>query len=535
MIVEVEAYGGPPDGPWPDAASHSFRGRRGRNTVMFGPAGRLYTYRSHGIHVCANVVCGYDGVAGAVLLRAAAVESGTRRRRARRGDSVRPAALARGPGNLCSALGITMDDNGIDLFDARQSGPAHAGGGAPRMPTGPRVGVSQAADRPWRFWLAGRPEVSLYRRSPRAPAPGQSDWYGKIEVMGTSNILDELEWRGLIAQSTDRDALGEQLAAGPVTVYSGFDPTAPSLHAGHLIPLLTLRRFQQAGHRPIVLAGGATGMIGDPRDTGERTLNTAATVADWTDRIRGQLERFVDFDDSPSGAVVENNLSWTGDMWAIEFLRDIGKHFSVNVMLDRDTVRRRLEGEGISYTEFSYMLLQANDYVELHRRYGCTLQIGGSDQWGNIIAGVRLGAPEVRRDGPCVDHAVGHRLRRQQVRKVDRRRQSLARPGDDQPVRLVPVLHQYRRCGRDPLSKWFTFLSADEVADLEQATADGPTSGRPSAGWRRSSPPWCMGRRSVRRSNTPARRCSGEVSWRNWMSRRWRRRCGRPATTRSPS
>ncbi len=208
--------------------------------------------------------------------------------------------------------------------------------------------------------------------------------------MGTPKILDELEWRGLVAQSTDRDALAAELDSGPITVYSGFDPTAPSLHAGHLIPLLTLRRFQQAGHRPIVLAGGATGMIGDPRDTGERTLNTADTVAEWADRIRGQLERFVDFDDSPTGAVVENNLSWTSELSAIEFLRDIGKHFSVNVMLDRDTVRRRLEGDGISYTEFSYMLLQANDYVELHRRYGCALQVGGSDQWGNIIAGVRL-------------------------------------------------------------------------------------------------------------------------------------------------
>jgi DNA-3-methyladenine glycosylase len=174
MIVEVEAYGGPPDGPWPDAASHSFRGRSGRNTVMFGPAGRLYTYRSHGIHVCANVVCATDGVAGAVLLRAAAVEAGHEVAQMRRGDSVRPAALARGPGNLCSALGITMEDNGIDLFDARSPvqlmlAEEHSAA------EGARVGVSQAADRPWRFWLAGRPEVSLYRRSPRAPAPGDSD------------------------------------------------------------------------------------------------------------------------------------------------------------------------------------------------------------------------------------------------------------------------------------------------------------------------------------------------------------------------
>ena len=174
MIVEVEAYGGPLDGPWPDAASHSFRGLGGRNWVMFGPAGRLYTYRSHGIHVCANVVCATDGVAGAVLLRAAAVEAGIDVAQTRRGDSTRPAALARGPGNLCSALGITMDDNGIDLFDAM--GPVRLTLSEEHVGVdGPRVGVSKAADRPWRFWLADRPEVSLYRRSPRAPALGESD------------------------------------------------------------------------------------------------------------------------------------------------------------------------------------------------------------------------------------------------------------------------------------------------------------------------------------------------------------------------
>lgn len=174
MIVEVEAYGGPPDGPWPDAASHSYRGPGPRNKVMFGPAGHLYTYRSHGIHVCANVVCAYDGVAGAVLLRAAAVEAGIETARRRRGETARPAAYARGPGNLCSALGITMDDNGIDLFDP--DGPIQLTLGEEHVAmAGPRVGVSKAADRPWRFWLAGRPEVSSYRRSPRAPAPGSSD------------------------------------------------------------------------------------------------------------------------------------------------------------------------------------------------------------------------------------------------------------------------------------------------------------------------------------------------------------------------
>lgn len=178
-----------------------------------------------------------------------------------------------------------------------------------------------------------------------------------------AGILDELNWRGLIAQSTDLDALTAAVTGGPITVYAGFDPTAPSLHAGNLVPLLALRRFQRAGHRPIVLAGGATGLIGDPRETGERSLSSADTVAEWSERIRGQLERFVDFDDSATGALVVNNLEWTASLSALEFLRDVGKHFSVNVMLDRDTIRRRLDSEGISYTEFSYMLLQANDYV----------------------------------------------------------------------------------------------------------------------------------------------------------------------------
>ncbi len=174
IVVEVEAYGGVPDGPWPDAAAHSYRGLNGRNAVMFGPPGRLYTYRSHGIHVCANVSCAPDGTAAAVLLRAAALEDGADVALARRGASIRSVALARGPGNLCSALGITMADNGIDLFDpdspvTLRLNEAHG------AVSGPRVGVSQAADRPWRLWLAGRPEVSAYRRSPRAPAPGASD------------------------------------------------------------------------------------------------------------------------------------------------------------------------------------------------------------------------------------------------------------------------------------------------------------------------------------------------------------------------
>jgi DNA-3-methyladenine glycosylase len=173
-VVEVEAYGGVPDGPWPDASAHSYRGRNGRNAVMFGAPGHLYTYRSHGIHVCANVSCGPDGVAAAVLLRAAAIDVGLGAAQDRRGAAVRSVALARGPGNLCSALGITMADNGIDLFDPKSPVrlTLNAAQGAV---SGPRVGISQAADRPWRLWLAGRPEVSAYRRSPRAPAPGASD------------------------------------------------------------------------------------------------------------------------------------------------------------------------------------------------------------------------------------------------------------------------------------------------------------------------------------------------------------------------
>ncbi|CAJ1497625.1 DNA-3-methyladenine glycosylase [[Mycobacterium] kokjensenii] len=173
-IAEVEAYGGVPDGPWPDPAAHSYRGPTGRNTVMFGPPGRMYTYRSYGMHVCANVVCGPDGTAAAVLLRAAVIDAGQPLARGRRGESVADAALARGPGNLCSALGITMADNGIDLFDPRS--PVQLRLGEPvEAQCGPRVGISQAADRPWRFWRPATPEVSAYRRSPRAPAPGASD------------------------------------------------------------------------------------------------------------------------------------------------------------------------------------------------------------------------------------------------------------------------------------------------------------------------------------------------------------------------
>ena len=202
------------------------------------------------------------------------------------------------------------------------------------------------------------------------------------------DIIDELSWRGLIAVSTDLGELRAALNSGRVTVYCGFDPTAPGLHIGNLVQLLTLRRLQLAGHRPIGLVGGATGLIGDPSGkSAERILNPAEVVAGWVERIRGEVSRFLDFD---AGALVVSNLDWTEPMHVLDFLRDIGKHFSVNRMLDRESVKARLDAGGISYTEFSYQLLQAMDFLELYRRYDCMAQLGGSDQWGNLVAGVGL-------------------------------------------------------------------------------------------------------------------------------------------------
>jgi len=205
------------------------------------------------------------------------------------------------------------------------------------------------------------------------------------------DIIDELSWRGLLAITTDIDELRRALNSGQVTIYCGFDPTAPGLHIGHLLQLLTLRRLQLAGHRPIGVVGGATGLIGDPSGkSAERVLNPREVVAQWVERIRGEVSRFLDFDAGPASALIVSNLDWTGPMPVLEFLRDIGKHFSVNRMLDRESVKARLEGGGISYTEFSYQILQSLDFLELYRRYGCVLQIGGSDQWGNLVSGVDL-------------------------------------------------------------------------------------------------------------------------------------------------
>ncbi|WP_054683821.1 tyrosine--tRNA ligase [Microbacterium sp. No. 7] len=217
------------------------------------------------------------------------------------------------------------------------------------------------------------------------------------------NVWDEIVWRGLVHVSTDQDALRALLAGEPITYYCGFDPTAPSLHLGNLVQLLTMRRLQLAGHRPLGLVGGSTGLIGDPRPTAERTLNTPETVAEWVGRLRTQVERFLGFE-GDSAARIVNNLDWTAPLSAIDFLRDIGKHYRVGTMLKKDAVAARLNSDaGISYTEFSYQILQGMDYLELYRQYGCVLQTGGSDQWGNLTSGTDL----IHRVEGVSVHAIG--------------------------------------------------------------------------------------------------------------------------------
>jgi len=289
-----------------------------------------------------------------------------------------------------------------------------------------------------------------------------------------SDIIDDLSWRGLIAVSTDLDDLRKALDTGQVTVYVGFDPTAPSLHIGNLVQLLTLRRLQLAGHRPIGLVGGATGLIGDPSGkSAERALNSPEVVAGWVERIRGEVSHFLDFSPGPASALLVSNLDWTGNLSAIGFLRDIGKHFSVNQMLSREVVRARLESGGITYTEFSYQVLQANDYLELHRRHGCSLQIGGSDQWGNLVAGIDL----IRRVTGDVVHALATPL----ITKPDGTKYGKT---EGEAVWLSPELmspyafYQFwinRSDAEVPgLLRVFTFRSREEIEELERETADSP-------------------------------------------------------------
>ncbi len=217
------------------------------------------------------------------------------------------------------------------------------------------------------------------------------------------NVWDEIIWRGLVHVSTDQEALRELLSGDPITYYCGFDPTAPSLHLGNLVQLLTMRRLQLAGHRPLGLVGGSTGLIGDPRPTAERTLNTKDTVAEWVGYLRSQVERFLSFEGENAARMV-NNLDWTAPLSAIDFLRDIGKYYRVGTMLKKDAVSARLNSEaGISYTEFSYQILQGMDFLELHRKYACVLQTGGSDQWGNLTSGVDL----IHRVEGVGVHAIG--------------------------------------------------------------------------------------------------------------------------------
>ena len=287
-----------------------------------------------------------------------------------------------------------------------------------------------------------------------------------------ASVLDDLAWRGLIAHSTDLDALRAELAEGPITLYCGFDPTAASLHVGHLAQTLTARRFQLAGHLPLALVGGATGMIGDPKPTSERTLNEADVVAAWSDGIRHQLERFFDFE-GPAAARIVNNHDWTAPMSVIEFLRDIGKHFSVNRMLDREAVARRLADQGISYTEFSYVLLQSMDYLELFRRYGCRLQTGGSDQFGNIVAGVDL----VRR----VEGASVHALTTPLMTKADGTKFGKTEGGAvwlDPELTSPYAFYQFwlNTDDRDVPGnlRMFSFRSREEIEALDQEVAERP-------------------------------------------------------------
>jgi tyrosyl-tRNA synthetase len=289
-----------------------------------------------------------------------------------------------------------------------------------------------------------------------------------------TDIIDELTWRGLIAVHTDLDDLRKALDASQITFYAGFDPTGPGLHIGHLVLLLTMRRLQLAGHRPIGLVGGATGLIGDPSGKSvERVLNSREVVAGWVDRIRGELGRFLDFSPGVASAVLVSNMDWTENLLTLDFLRDIGKHFPVNQMLSREVVKARLEAGGISFTEFSYQILQAYDYLELHQRHGCSLQVGGSDQWGNLVSGVDL----IRRVTGDVVHALAIPL----ITKPDGTKYGKT---EGEAVWLSPDLmspyafYQFwinRADAEVPgLLRVFTFRSREDIEELERETAQRP-------------------------------------------------------------
>lgn len=288
-----------------------------------------------------------------------------------------------------------------------------------------------------------------------------------------SDIIDELQWRGLIAQHTDMEALREKLNSGPVTFYCGFDPTVPSLHHGHLVQVLMMRHLQKAGHRPLALVGGATGLIGDPRMAGERQLQPVEVVAGWVERLRNQIAKFLSFE-GDNAAVMVNNLDWTAELSAIDLLRDLGKNFRMGTMLAKEAVSRRLQSEeGISYTEFSYQILQANDFLQLYRKYGCTLETGGNDQWGNLIGGLDL----IHK----VEGADVHVMTTPLITKADGTKFGKSEGGAIwlDPEMMSPYDFYQFWLGADDADvvrflKVFTFLERDEIEDLAKQVETEP-------------------------------------------------------------
>jgi len=287
------------------------------------------------------------------------------------------------------------------------------------------------------------------------------------------DILDELHWRGMVAHSTDEAALRSALTSGSITYYAGFDPSAPSLQLGNLVLLVTARRLQLAGHRPIILVGGSTGLIGDPKPDAERTLRDPEVVAGWVEKIKEQVRPFVSFEGKNS-AIVVNNLDWTAPLSALEFLRDIGRHFRVNKMIQKEAVSARLNSEiGIGYTEFSYQILQAYDYLELYRRYGCVLQIGGSDQWGNITGGIELirrvtGATVHGLATPLLTDAEGRKLGKTEGGAVYLSAELTS------PYAFYQYLYNVPDADVGTYLRAFSFRSREEIEELEKATAERP-------------------------------------------------------------
>ncbi|WP_194398021.1 tyrosine--tRNA ligase [Microbacterium atlanticum] len=287
------------------------------------------------------------------------------------------------------------------------------------------------------------------------------------------NVWDEIVWRGLVHVSTDQEALRALLGGEPVTYYCGFDPTAPSLHLGNLVQLLTMRRLQLAGHKPLGLVGGSTGLVGDPRPSAERTLNTKETVAEWVGYLRSQVERFLSFDGDNAARIV-NNLDWTAPLSAIDFLREIGKHYRVGTMLKKDAVAARLNSDaGISYTEFSYQILQGLDYLELYRQYGCVLQTGGSDQWGNLTSGTdlihRVEGTHVHAIGtPLITNSDGTKFGKSEGNAI------WLDAAMCSPYRMYQFWLNTDDADVIQRLKIFTFLTRAEIEDYERLVADEP-------------------------------------------------------------